>query len=105
VAIEQEKVGDVAARSVAWPHDLYVISPVLPARYIVDLSDETGQCPDHHHRPEIACKHIVCAAIHRAKHERAPERLEDARRFHAAEYVAETSRLAALGVEEPEEDD
>jgi hypothetical protein len=78
----------------------------------VNLSDETCGCQDFRYQctnretgePVMGCKHVIAAAIARAKTQAPPERVEDARRHFAPEYRAEISRLAALGVEEPEED-
>jgi hypothetical protein len=79
----------------------------------VNLSDETCGCQDHRYQCTdrdagavlMPCKHVIAAAIARAKTEPAPERLEDARRHHAPAYRAEISRLTALGVEPPEEEE
>jgi hypothetical protein len=83
--------------------DLYLVPGAAGARYLVDLRAETCECPDHSNRPEFSCKHLIAAAIHRPKHERAPEGVEAARRHFAPEYRAEIRRLRALGVEAPEE--
>jgi hypothetical protein len=37
----------------------------------------------------MACKHVIAAAIARAKTQHAPERVDDARRHYALEYRAQ----------------
>jgi hypothetical protein len=93
--------------------DLWAVPSSQGGFWRVNLVDETCGCQDHRYQCSerdtgvvlVACKHVIAAAKARAKTQPAPGWVEDARRHYAPAYRAEITRLTALGVEPPEEDE
>ncbi len=78
---------------------VYEVPGCSGGTYTVDLAvfggEESCSCPDHTRHPELTCKHLAAASLHRAK-SRAAARREQAKRTAARASRASLTPLVAL---------